>query len=190
LRVVTQPWTQAARCQSITRAIHACCSGSSRRAYGDQPRLRSAIDTSAASALSGTVKPALRRPFGVSTNTRRRRCGIRLTIANGRVNGCERPPARDKPSDGMGAGAGRARATVQHVGRPDYFPRVAWTAKEKVHQIYARLSPPYMRMTDVNVRYWRNSGHWDRGRQAKCSQADIVNRTIAPMLSASRRKNA
>jgi hypothetical protein len=88
------------------------------------------------------VKPALRRPFGVSTNTRRRRCGIRLTIANGRVNGCERPPARDKPSDGMGAGAGRARATVQHVGRPDYFPRVAWSAKKKVHQIYARLSPP------------------------------------------------
>jgi hypothetical protein len=121
---MTQPWTQAARCQSITRAIHACCSGSRRRAYGDQPRLRSAIDTSAASALSGTVKPALRRPFGVSTNTRRRRCGIRLTIANGRVNGCERPPVRDKPSDGMGAGAGLARATILHVGRPDYFPRV------------------------------------------------------------------
>ena len=64
--------SQAARCQSITRAIHACCSGSRRSANGDQPRLRSAIDTSAASALSGTVKPALRRPLGVSTNTRRR----------------------------------------------------------------------------------------------------------------------
>src|SRR5262245_24564636 len=83
------PWSalqqrenQAARRQSITRAIHACCSGSRRSAYGDQPRLRSAIDTSAATALSGTLKPALRRPLGVSTNTRRRR-DIRLTIANG-----------------------------------------------------------------------------------------------------------
>ena len=73
--------SQAARRQSITRAIHACCSGSRRRAYGDQLRRRSAIDTSAASALSGTVKPALWRPFGVSTKTRRRRCGIELTIA-------------------------------------------------------------------------------------------------------------
>src|SRR5262249_48138279 len=49
------------RRQSITRAIHACCSGSRRSAYGDQLRLRSAIDTSAATALSGTVKPALRQ---------------------------------------------------------------------------------------------------------------------------------
>ena len=97
---------QAARRQSITRAIHACCSGSRRSAYGDQPRLRSAIDTSAATALSGTLKPALRRPLGVSTKTRRRR-DIRLTIANG----LERSPARNKPSDGMGTGAGRARAS-------------------------------------------------------------------------------
>jgi len=58
-----------------------------------QPRLRSAIDTSAATALSGTLKPALRRPLGVSTNTRRRR-DIRLTIANG----LERSPARNRPS--------------------------------------------------------------------------------------------
>src|SRR6516162_3434502 len=35
---------QAARRQSITRAIHACCSESRRSAYGDQPRLRSAIE--------------------------------------------------------------------------------------------------------------------------------------------------
>ncbi len=48
-----------------------------------------AIDTSAASALSGTVKPALRRHLGVSTNARRRRCDIRLTIANGRGNGAD-----------------------------------------------------------------------------------------------------
>ena len=54
---------QAARRQSITRAIHACCSESRRSAYGDQPLLRSAIDTSAATALSGTLKPALRRPL-------------------------------------------------------------------------------------------------------------------------------
>ena len=83
-RTLVAPMTQlrrnqAARCQSITRAIHAYCSGSRRSAYGNQPRLRSAIDTSAASALSGTVKPALRRPFGVSTITRRRRRGIKLT---------------------------------------------------------------------------------------------------------------
>ena len=98
---------QAARRQSITRAIHACRSGSRRSAYGDQPRLRSAIDTYAASALSGTMKPALRRPFGVSTITRRRRCGIKLTIANGRVSRREGPPARDKPSDAIPApGAG------------------------------------------------------------------------------------
>jgi len=97
---------QAARRQSITRAIHACCSGSRRSAYGDQPRLRSAIDTSAATAFSGTLKPALRRPLGVSTKTRRRR-DIRLTIANG----LERSAARNKPSDGMGTGAGRARAS-------------------------------------------------------------------------------
>src|SRR6185369_5027546 len=70
---------QAARRQFITRAIHACCSGSRRSAYGDQPRLRSAIDTSAATALSETLKPALRRPLGVSTKTRRRR-DIRLTL--------------------------------------------------------------------------------------------------------------
>ena len=38
----------------------------------------------------GTVKPALRRPLGVSTNTRRRRCDIKPTIANGRVNGARR----------------------------------------------------------------------------------------------------
>src|SRR6478735_6418640 len=73
---------QAARRQSITRAIHAFCSGSRRSAHGDQPRLRSAIDTSAATAFSGTLKPALRRPLGVSTKTRRRR-DIRPTIANG-----------------------------------------------------------------------------------------------------------
>src|SRR4029450_6785125 len=79
-----------------------CCSGSRRSAYGDQPRLRSAIDTSAAWALSGTVKPALRRPLGVPTNTRRRRCDIGLTIANG----IERSPARNKPSDGMGTAPG------------------------------------------------------------------------------------
>src|SRR5512143_4058006 len=86
-KVVSRGENQAARCQSITRAIHACCSGSRCSAYGDQPRVRSAIDTSAASALSGTVKPALRRPLGVSTNTRRRRCDITLTTANGRGNG-------------------------------------------------------------------------------------------------------
>jgi|RhiMetdeSRZDD1v2_1073273.scaffolds.fasta_scaffold1817492_2 hypothetical protein len=34
------------------------------------PVLRSAVNTSAAAALSGTVKPALSRPLGVSTNTR------------------------------------------------------------------------------------------------------------------------
>jgi hypothetical protein len=44
--------------------------------------------------------------LGVSTKTRRRR-DIRLTIANG----LERSPARNKPSDGMGTGAGRARAS-------------------------------------------------------------------------------
>ena len=46
------------------------------RVHGVQPRSRSRIETSAASALSGTVKPAVRRPFGVSTKTWRRRCGI------------------------------------------------------------------------------------------------------------------
>src|SRR5262245_14756301 len=40
---------QAAIVQSITTATHACCSASSRRRYGDQPRRRSAIDTSATS---------------------------------------------------------------------------------------------------------------------------------------------
>jgi hypothetical protein len=110
--VVQQRENQAARCQSITRAIHACCSVSRRSAYGDQPRLRSAIDTSAATALSGTVKPALRRPLGVSTNTRRRRCDIRLTIANGRVNGRERPRLEIDPY-GMAAGAGRAGRLFQ-----------------------------------------------------------------------------
>ena len=52
----------AARCQSITTAIHACCSESRHSRYGAQPRSRSFIDTSAASASAGTVKPALRRP--------------------------------------------------------------------------------------------------------------------------------
>ena len=75
---------QAARWEVITRAIHAPCSGLRRSAYGVQPRLRSAIDTAAALALSGTVKPALRRPLGVSTSTRRRRSDIRITKANDR----------------------------------------------------------------------------------------------------------
>ena len=137
-RVVRQRENQAARRQSITRAIHACCSGSGRSANGDHPRLRSAINTSAAAALSGMVKPALSRPLGVSTNTRRRPCDIRLTIANGRLTSrtvaptsAKRPPARDKPSDGMGAGAGRARATVLYVGTPDYFPRVALLLQQR-----------------------------------------------------------
>jgi hypothetical protein len=64
---------QAARCQSITLATQAFRSGSRRRRYGVQPRWRNSIDTSAASAVSGTLKPALMRPFGVSTNTRHRR---------------------------------------------------------------------------------------------------------------------
>jgi hypothetical protein len=70
------------------------------------------------------VKPALRRPFGVSTNTRRRRCGIRLTTANGRGNGAadgrrleinhrmEREPAPGEPGRLSG-----------YVGGADYFPR-------------------------------------------------------------------
>ena len=44
----------------MTTAIQACCSESRRSRYGAQPRSRSLIDTSAASAVSGTVKPALR----------------------------------------------------------------------------------------------------------------------------------
>jgi hypothetical protein len=67
------------------------------------------------------VKPALRRPFGVSTNTRRRRCGIRLTTVNGRVNGRSRPPARNKSSEWEPAPGGLARPTFLHVGTPDYF---------------------------------------------------------------------
>jgi hypothetical protein len=66
----------AAVFQSMTMATQACCSASRRSRYGDHPRRRSAIDTSAASAASGTVKPALMRPFEVSTNTRRRRCDM------------------------------------------------------------------------------------------------------------------
>jgi hypothetical protein len=42
---------------------------------GDQPRRRSAIDTSAASAAWGTVKPALTRPLEVSTSLSRRQLG-------------------------------------------------------------------------------------------------------------------
>jgi hypothetical protein len=41
---------QAARCQSITVATQAFCSGSRRRRYGIQARWRSSIDTSAGSA--------------------------------------------------------------------------------------------------------------------------------------------
>ena len=74
---------QAARWEVITRAIHASCSGSRRSAYGVQPRLRSATDTSAASALSGTVKPALRRPLGVSTSNGET-MGIRTHQSNDR----------------------------------------------------------------------------------------------------------
>ena len=74
----------------MTTAIQACCSESRRSRYGAQPRSRSLIDTSAASAVSGTVKPALRHPLGVSTNTRRRRCDIKPTIANSRVNEARR----------------------------------------------------------------------------------------------------
>ena len=59
--------SQAARFQSITTATQACCSGSRRSRYGAQPRLRSAIDTSAASASAGTVKLALMRPFGADS---------------------------------------------------------------------------------------------------------------------------
>ena len=58
-RVVRQRENQAARRQSITRAIHACCSTSRRSANGDQPWLRSAINTSAATPLSGTGRASL-----------------------------------------------------------------------------------------------------------------------------------
>ncbi len=78
---------QAARCQSITTAIQACCSSSRRSRYGAQPRIRSSIDTSAASSVSGTVKPALTRPFDVSTNTRRRRrCILHTKGIDSRAN--------------------------------------------------------------------------------------------------------
>src|SRR5262245_58804057 len=67
---------QAAFFQSMTMAIHACCSASSRSRYGDQPRRRSAIDTSAASAFSGTVKPALTAPASTILQWGRKRAKI------------------------------------------------------------------------------------------------------------------
>jgi hypothetical protein len=77
---------------------------------------------SAASAFSGTVKPALRRPLGVSTNTRRRRCGIKLTITNGRGNGASgRRLERDHRMEWEPA-PGLPERLLAYVGKPDYFP--------------------------------------------------------------------
>jgi hypothetical protein len=72
----------AACFQSMTTAIQAFCSRSKQSRYGAQPRSRSFRDTSAASAVSETVNPALTRPFEDSTNTWRRRCGIAQTSIN------------------------------------------------------------------------------------------------------------
>src|SRR5581483_2734781 len=72
----------AACFQSMTIAIQAFCFRSRQSRYGAQPRSRSFRDTSAASAVAETVKPALIRPLEDSTNTRRRPCCIAQSTTN------------------------------------------------------------------------------------------------------------
>jgi hypothetical protein len=81
------------------------------------------------------VKPALRHPLGVSTNTRRRRCDIKPTIANGRVNGARAPPARENLRVKWEPAPERARATAGYVGRAETFPSPDQLSHLKVSQM-------------------------------------------------------
>ena len=141
----------------MTTAIQACCSESRRSRYGAQPRSRSLIDTSAASAVSGTVKPASRNPLGVSTSTRRRRCDIK-------------PPSRAVASTGharrrlkinlrvkWSRRRSESRATTGYVGRAETFPRPGQLSHLKSQpNLSAPPEPP------SNVRFRGKSGHHKR----------------------------